>query len=42
MCAQFRNSIENLYSVAYLQGQIDQCEADRAKMRGELAKLETA
>ena len=37
MVAQFRNQIENLYSVAYLQGQIDQCEADRAKLRKEAA-----
>ena len=42
MVAQFRNQIENLYSVAYLQGAIDQVEQDRAKMRGELAKLEGA
>ena len=36
MCAQFRHSIENLYSRAYLQGAIDQVEADRAKMRAEV------
>ena len=36
MVAQFRNQIENLYSVAYLQGAIDQVEADRAKMRAEV------
>ena len=42
MVAQFRHSIENLYCRAYLQGQIDQCEADRAKLRGDLAKMEGA
>ena len=39
MVAQFRHSIENLYSRAYLQGQIDQCEADRAKLRADLKAL---
>ena len=39
MVAQFRNQIENLYSVAYLQGKIDQCEEDREKMRADLAKV---
>ena len=39
MCAQFRSKIENLYSMAYLQGAIDQVEQDRAKMRGELARV---
>ena len=37
MVAQFRNQIENLYSVAYLQGQIDQCQADPDKLRKENA-----
>ena len=32
---QFRNRIENLYRMAYLQGQIDQAEADRRKMKEE-------
>ena len=29
----FRTRIENLYNIAYLQGQIDQAEADRAKLK---------
>ena len=37
MCAQYRNQIENLYNIAYLQGQIDQAEADRDKLRKENA-----
>ena len=37
MVAQFRSQIENLYSVAYLQGAIDQVEADRDKLRKENA-----
>ena len=37
MVAQYRHSIERLYEVAYLQGAIDQAEADRAKLRKKAA-----
>ena len=33
--AQFRNKLENLYRIAYLQGAMDQVEEDRAKLRAE-------
>ena len=33
MVAQFRHQIENLYNIAYLQGQLDQGEADLVKMK---------
>ena len=31
--AQFRNQIENLYSVAYIQGQIDQANETRKMLK---------
>ena len=30
---QYRHSLIRLYEVAYIQGQIDQCEEDRAILR---------
>ena len=35
MVASYRHSIENLYRVAYLQGQIDQSVDDLRKLRAE-------
>ena len=39
MCAQLRSQIENLYSRAYLQGQIDQQIEERDKLQAKLAKV---
>ena len=39
MVAQYRHSIERLYEMAYLQGQIAQAEEERAKLRADLAKV---
>lgn len=33
MVAQYRHSLENLYRIAYLQGQIDQNVADLRKLK---------
>ena len=37
MVAAYRHSLESLYRVAYLQGQIEQAEDDRRKLKAELA-----
>ena len=37
LVAAYRHSLENLYRVAYLQGQIEQVEDDRRKLKAELA-----
>lgn len=34
MVAQFRNQIENLYNIGYLQGQIDQANETREQLEG--------
>ena len=41
MVNQYRHQITNLYHMGYLMGSIEQVEKDRARLKGELAAMES-